>query len=208
MIIGGIPVHRAYGFKDIKLVCNMKTIDDVRAFLERFFRQEHKLHVDRKSLVSSRSEYIDRVYDFLDNHVFFTAEDNFGSLTAWPVDEDESSRKKYISDILRERKVFVIEQYQDAKYDNVIQEEGTSDIMFLCYVSDNHEIANHRYADRFFVAETNGHLKIIATEQIISDGSWKEFREFKSIEDFGQFVKAKKIQAPSREEDLKHYNSL
>jgi len=75
-------------------------------------------------------------------------------------------------------------------------------------MSHNHEVGNHYYFERYFVAEANNKLKLIAVEQATINDGWKEFNEFKSIEDFGEFVQAKKIQAPTEEEDLEHYNAL
>ncbi|MCU0437565.1 MAG: hypothetical protein MUC49_06580 [Raineya sp.] len=187
----------------------MKTIDDVQSFLESFFIAEYELHKDRKRGNGTRNQYIDRVYDFFDNNMLSTAEYHFNSLTAWSSKVDEQEADEYIEQVLRKRKLFVVEQYQNAQYRQAIKDQGTSsDTLFVCYVSDVSEVANNRYFERFFVAEANDGLKIIATEQTTMHNEWKEYGEFKSIEDFGEFVQAKKIQAPMDEVNLKHYNSL
>ncbi|OJJ17582.1 hypothetical protein BKI52_27355 [marine bacterium AO1-C] len=121
----------------------MRTIDDVQSFLEDFFKKELQLHTDRNNLVGSREEYIDRVYDFFDDSVLFSAEHSFSNLTAWPYNDSEEERMGYIKNMLRLRKLFVIEEYKNAKLEVAIKNEGFSDTLFVMRVT----ITNHQIID-------------------------------------------------------------
>ncbi|EAY24036.1 hypothetical protein [Microscilla marina] len=185
----------------------MKTIDEVKVFLEEFIEKEYNLYIDQYKLVGSRDDYIDKVYDLFDEAVLFSAKHTFNGLTAWSDGDSVKERESYINDILRKRKIFAIEEYKNTKLDSSIKDEGFSNNVFVCYVSHNHESSNHRYFKRFFIAEADSNLKIIATERPSEDG-WREVADYNSIKNIGEFVQAKKVQAPADEEDLWHYNSL
>jgi hypothetical protein len=186
----------------------MKSIADIKVYLDNFFEIEYNLHMQCHRLEGSRESYIDSVYDFFDKAVFLTVEDKFSALTIWPDDEDSEKRMHYIDKILRRRKLFVIEQYRNAKFDSSIEEEGVSSDLFMCYVSDYMEDFNHCYFKRFYIVKIQEELKLVAVDSITKDEGWKEIAQFQHILDLGEFVQAWKIQPPNKMQDLEHYNSL
>lgn len=185
----------------------MKDIDEVEVFLEEFFLKEYELALSALNVEGERSSYMEKVYAFFDKYMIPSVESYFSHLTAWRDDEDESSRKNEIENIRRRRKLFVIERYADAKYDSMITEDGFTDTLFVCYASDNSQIANNEYFKRISISTSDSDFKIIAVEQA-TDRGWKEYKDFRSVLDFGEFEKAKKVQAPIDEGNLKHYDAL
>jgi len=186
----------------------MRTIKDVELFLEQFFDREYELHINRNKLLGTRGEYIKSVSDFFKDNVYVTAKSNFSSLNVWPKRKDESKRLRFIDEILRRRKVFVIEHYNGVKLDSTIENGGVDSYLFLCYVSDCNEITNNDYFERFYVAVFGDDLKLVAVDSMTHDEGWKEIAEFPSIVKLGERTKVEKYDAPVDEKDLEHYNSL
>jgi len=186
----------------------MKTIEDVKAFLDDFFESEYNLHIKSNMLEGTRDNYIDSVYDFFEKAMYLTAEDNFVALTAWSDDEDLESRNNFIEKVLRKRKLFAIEQYLGSKFDSSIENEGVDSTLFLCYVSDYNKITNDDYFERFYIAVMGDDLKLVAVDSMTHDDGWKEIAEFPSVIEMGERTKVEKYDAPVDEKDLEHYNSL
>lgn len=185
----------------------MKSISEVQTFLEEAFKKEYELLLESFSN-ENRNNYIDKVYDFFDEYMIFSGELAFNSMTAWMFDHTEEEKKNLMENILRLRKIFVIECSDGAKYDNAIANVATSDLLFTCYASDNHQIGLHRYTTRYFVSPVEEKLKIIAHEQRTSNDQWKDFRQFKSILDYGKRADIKKILPPEDEKDLDHFKRM
>lgn len=185
---------------------NVNMIDKVQEFLEEFIQEEYELQIRQYKLQdSSRNDYIDKVYDLCDKYLIFSSEDRFNNFNIWPSRESEEERNEFIHH-LRPRKVFVIEQYENAKYRTAINNENPSNTLFFGYVSEDKEKYNNEYSSRFAVTTLNGELKIIAVERKRGE-KWKEYG-FTSVEKYGTLVNKKKITAPSSEEDLVHYESV
>ncbi len=151
---------------------------------------------------------IKMVREFFQESVFLTAKSNFSRLTVWPKRKSEEKRKRYLEQILKKRKLFLIEHFDGAVYDDCIEEKNPSRQLFRCYVSDNSRIANNYYFERFYITLLDDKLRLVAVDSSTRDSGWKEIAEFPSILDTGGLVEIKKIEAPDNEEDLSHYNSL
>jgi hypothetical protein len=186
----------------------MHTIDDVKIFLNDFSQEEYNQHIKRNKLEGTRGSYIKDVSEFFNRTVFLTAKQSFNTLKAWPIRKDLGSRMNYINEILCKRKVFVIEQYKDTKYNTIITNEEVTSDLYMCYVSHYHKPANDCYFERFYITALNNKLKLIAVDSITRDKGWSEIAQLKNIIDIGVFVNAEKIQTPAKQEDLKHYNSI
>ncbi len=185
----------------------MKSISEVQTFLEEAFKIEYELLLESFTN-DSYDDFSDKVDNFFGEYLIFSGELAFNSMTAWMFDQTEEEKKNWMENILRLRKIFAIECSEGAKYDSTIENVVKSDVLFTCYASDNHQIGLHRYTNRYFVSTVEDKLKIIAHEQRSADGSWKDFRQFKSILDYGKRADIKKILPPDNEKDLNHFKRM
>jgi len=187
---------------------SMLTFSEIERFMNVFFESEEKILIHSHKLIGTRGEYIKMVQDFFQNSVFLTAKSTFSHLTYWPKMEDEEERNEYIEEILLRRKLFLIEHFDGAVYDDCIEKGNPSRQLFRWYVSDNSRVANNRYFKRFYITKLGNKLKVVAVDSITRDSGWKEISEFPGILKTGELIEVKKIQSPEKEEDLAHYFSL
>ena len=194
----------------------MKAIKEVEAFITEFFKKEYDLANDCNNLIGTRNENEKRVYSFFDKYGISAMYSFFSELLAWPYDESKEQRGNYIKDMLRVRKLFVIEEYKNPELGQSVIGQGIkSEQLFACYVSHKHKIANNRYFNRIMVGESNDNKCKIIAVQLESLGSkypliWQEFHmegEEPDIKNLGEFMNKKQYQAPELERHLKHYNS-
>jgi len=186
----------------------LPTFAEVEKFLEDFAEQEYQLHLVRGQLAGNRDDFDDQVEDFFDEKMLYNSESTFSALNRWPVRDSNEDREKYLKHILRRRKIFLIERFEGAVYDNFLKNENPAPTLFRSYVSDNSQIAQKRYFKRFYITAFDGILKLTAVDSITRDAGWKEIAEFPGILKTGELVEVTKIQPPSDEEDLEHYNSV
>jgi len=117
----------------------------------------------------------------------------------------------------QKRPLFKIEKYQNPKVGANIQRILTDNIIYLCYTgSDEKNKRNSQgYSRVFAIAKTNEGLKIFE-EIVYSNGKpieheddfiYEDYLKYRNIQDYGELLEIKKIQAPEEEFSLKEYNS-
>lgn len=184
-------------------------IEKVSLFIQSFIQREYELRIDSLRKNGEKNTYINKVTDFLNQYVIGGFHFWFSELEIWNDSRTEEEVIDYIKDVFRRRKLFLIEHRRDVKFDVAILEQGikTEDI-FLCYVSKNSESWNNYYYGRFVIAmDNNNDFKIITIENS-RKGEWEDPNDLKRVLDYGQFVEAMKIEAPSKAANLEHYNSF
>jgi hypothetical protein len=194
----------------------MKTIEEVEVFINEFFQKEYDLTKDRKNLIGTRADHEKKVLLFFDEYGIYIMSTAFGDLLAWSQNESKEDREDYLANILRIRKLFVIEEYKNPIFDQSVLNQGVkSEQLFACYVSDKSQVANNYYFKRLMVGESNDNkCKIIAVQskdRSVKDAlAWKEYHmqdEGYDVKELGELLNKKKYQKPENELHLKHYNS-
>jgi len=118
---------------------------------------------------------------------------------------------------VQKRPLFKIEKYQNPEIGGNLQRILTDNIIYLCYTGsdEKNRINSQGYSRVFAIAETNEGLKIFE-EIVYSNGKPMESEEGRAdynfikdyiIQDYGELLEIKKIQAPEEEFSLKEYNS-
>jgi hypothetical protein len=203
-------------YKQIMKELVMKKIEEVEIFINEFFQKENDLTKDRKNLIGTRDENEKRVFSFFKEFGIATMLNHFNDLLAWPDNESEDKREKYLKNILRIRILFVIEEYIKPIFDQSVLDQGIkSDQMFACYVSDKSRIANNYYFKRIIVGESKDNkfkiIQVQSEDNSVKDAlAWKEYHiegECPDVKELGELLNKKKYQTPEDDLHLKHYNS-
>ncbi|MDC7124265.1 MAG: hypothetical protein PQJ46_01775 [Spirochaetales bacterium] len=188
----------------------MNEFNKIQQFVSQVETYEYDFNIKRHKLEGTRNEFILEVYKFFNEYVLGSVKKSFSAMTAWSYGESEEERMKSIASMCK-RKLFAIEEYTDTQYDSVITNENISGNLFVCYMGDYKiGMRQNNYSERWMVNRIDGSYKIVAVEVVDSSSpeGWIEFRQWKSIENWGTRVNTLKLTPPERESDLEHYNSL
>ena len=184
----------------------MIDINKVSDFLETLFAKEYE--IARFSYVAeSRSELVKMCRGFKKDFLSTFAKTPFNYLNAWSAREPEDYKKEWL-DSKTQRKVFLIKEQKEVTYDCSDEYKAKlSNTVYIAYVGDNYKPSDS-YMSKFYVAEVEGELKLIWYKISSEKGKWKTNGGFNLVKKEGTFVQTIKLEAPTEEEHLEHYNSF
>lgn len=184
------------------------SIEDVRHFVENVFQSEIKLRRYSFESDATNAELEDRFLDFQDECLSLYADSPFNYLNAFNGKKSDEDKEKWLNR-MAERKVFLIKEYKKPVYTASKEYISTlSNTLYVVYSSGEYKNSNREYVIKFYAAEVEGKMKFIWYENVTTEGKWKSYEDFELISDQGELVKVLKIEAPEKEVNLEHYNSL
>ena len=140
----------------------MKTIENVKQFLEEFAEKEYQVNVGQLDSSISDKEHDDFVLQFFNKFYssFYGALD-IGGMTVRSFEGlDEEEIQDEIKS-LQTRKIFLIKQYKNTRFGKGVLSDGKD--MFSCFLSMTINPRNfNRYQADFIVTTYQGELKIVS----------------------------------------------
>lgn len=183
-------------------------------FMKAYVEAEYKTSQLTYDFSLNNNELWDGVNQFLEKYVLLSLRLNYSHLEARNPAMTEEERSNFLNKVLCQRNLFHLERYEQPTYDIHLVNQGVKGPVTVFYTSDDRQGSEGYYFRRFFVAEANHQLAIVAI-QLIKDISTKNYGKFEGLEEetiaVDNLIKPSqviKISPPTHPDDLKFYKKV
>ncbi|MNJ90970.1 hypothetical protein D3C87_86110 [compost metagenome] len=195
----------------------MKTILEVKQFLEGFVADEYKVNISKLDRSVADEEHDELVEDFFTKYYsLFYGSLDIGSMIVRLLDDLDETIIEANLEVLQKREIYLIKQYKNTKFGKGILRDGED--MFSCFLGpiENYQ-DDHVYTDNFIVAVYKNELKIVSKRTL--DHEYKgdklnwgydkrsvEKADGMTVLNIGELVDVLRLREPDDEFWMKDYN--